>query len=77
MMIFLYIVSYENKNYSQYNLKTLKVHLFYAHQICPNEEINKQNNQSSLIWQYFKKEKRYTSKCKIYNSSLTYLIQKI
>ncbi|KYQ56830.1 hypothetical protein ALC60_04430 [Trachymyrmex zeteki] len=61
-----------HKNYTSCNLYILKVHLFYAHQICPDKEINKQNNQSEVIRQYFTKEGQYASKCKICNSTFAH-----
>jgi len=64
-----------HKNYAGNNLNALGAHLFYAHQICFDKEINKQNNESDLIYQYFTKEGKYASKCKICNSSLTYGFQ--
>jgi len=45
----------------------VKVHLFRAHQISHDEDMNYRNG---LIWRYFTEERRYVSKCKICNKSL-------
>jgi len=49
------------------NLIRVKLHLFRAHQIFHDEDINYRNG---LIWRYFTKERGYVSKCRICNKFL-------